>query len=729
MRRAAAALLALWASTALAIPSGNKWLVFPSYKVFDHSTTNGISGITNFSSAGGVLERVRVAFQNWTPVGGVTCTSWTSTYGGLIGGSPSTSLINGNDNNNYVVWLGGPDGSSWRYGSATLGLTTTTYLTTSREIVDADMEMNNTSFSGSTRWAANGDFNRFDYESVVLHEAGHFLGLDHTTNDGTAVMYPTVSPGELKRALATADVNDVCGIYPGQAGSQGSPCSSNSQCTGGRVCRAPSGSTSKICTVDCTSGAACPTGTTCQNADVGKGCFLPVGSPDLCKFCTSGADCPSGRCVTDGVGHNYCTITCQSAGACGAGYNCQTTSIGALCVPTGNCTNQCTTATNCAPGYTCTGGTCEPTGNPGDRCDISLYCKNCGICIGSQTSAYCRACCGGGSGSGECQGCTPASCGSSASCSAVSGSTDQVCVPTSSAALCQACSTSVPCGSGMNCIAGRCHNACNPTSPGACTACLDQGGGSGVCACSDEVAQVGQPCGPQSGGGFFACVNTLKCVGSPQKACARPCTPGTTTGCQTGEVCSQVDGVYVCVNGGPGQRCGACQGGSCNSGLSCSSGTCYETCNAQSTNRCASCVALQPNGDGVCACNIAVANQACPTSPTPTACQNGLQCVNGYCRTECNVTAPGSCPLGLECRVLAGVGLPYCQDPAGAGGGSGAGGGTGGGTGGFGGGATGGGAGGGTISNEGCGCAAGSGGLALWALGSVLALGLRRRRG
>ena len=64
------------------------------------------------------------------------------------------------------------------------------------------------------------------------------------------------------------------------------------------------------CTVDCTTGAACPTPLTCQNADTGKACFNPPASADYCKFCSDGSQCSTGQCVGDGT-HNWCTNSCS----------------------------------------------------------------------------------------------------------------------------------------------------------------------------------------------------------------------------------------------------------------------------------------------------------------------------------------------------------------------------------------------------------------------------------
>src|SRR5690606_878529 len=152
-----------------------------------------------------------------------SCTGWNVVYDGTFTSPTGIAAVNGNDNFNNVIWLGG---SQWRYTNSTLGLTTTFYFATSGEIVDADMEMNN-----NVTWANNGNFNAFDYDSVVLHEAAHFLGLDHTPNVTAAVMYPTTANGQIKRSLVQADINDVCGLYPGSGmGSQGNPCTANNQC-------------------------------------------------------------------------------------------------------------------------------------------------------------------------------------------------------------------------------------------------------------------------------------------------------------------------------------------------------------------------------------------------------------------------------------------------------------------------------------------------------------------
>ncbi|MBS1149681.1 MAG: hypothetical protein H6Q89_1379 [Myxococcaceae bacterium] len=672
----ALALLLLASSVASADPSGKKWFTLPvNYRIassVDNAGTTSINGGIAYST---VVGRTQAAFTNWGKTKVTTCpgaTTWDVTYTGAFASPGGQAMISSTDNLNSVGWL---TGSSFAWGASTLGITFTQYFPATGQLDEADLAMNN-----NVTWSdlCGGAFNAFDYESVLLHESGHFLGLDHSSS-AVSVMYPTVANGQCKRALQAPDITDVCTVYPGATGSQGSPCSTNANCTPtGRVCKSAAGTTAGICTTVCTT-QTCLTGYTCQNAQGGGMACLPqLGAADLCKFCSSGANCSTGQCVTDGSGHFFCSATCTSAAACGNGYSCISTTAGGLCAPNAACTNQCTGTgqSTCAVGYTCLNGLCDPTGNPGDHCELSEFCKPCGICIGTNAEAYCRTCCAG---TNSCNNCPNGACGSGFACTQLASSTDKICYPSTGAALCTACNTTTPCLNGASCLAGRCHLLCNPQSPGTCGACLDQGGTSGVCACSDEVATVNGVCGVQPSGGFFACQTGLLCVGTPA-TCKKPCTLGNNATCNQGEICQAVSGKAVCVPDIAGQRCAACATSTptCASGLSCSNGRCYEPCNVNSTTTCGQpgtvdCVQQLGDGTGVCACSdqkVGV-DQACGANPV-RSCQSGLRCIAGACRAECNINTP-TCAAGLECRSYLG-GLPYCQLPqTGTGGGGGSG--------------------------------------------------------
>jgi hypothetical protein len=59
---------------------------------------------------------------------------------------------------------------------------------------------------------------QYDFQTVVTHELGHALGLGHSS-DSNSVMYATLDAGQVKRALATADLNvpddgdPACGLH------------------------------------------------------------------------------------------------------------------------------------------------------------------------------------------------------------------------------------------------------------------------------------------------------------------------------------------------------------------------------------------------------------------------------------------------------------------------------------------------------------------------------------
>ena len=64
-------------------------------------------------------------------------------------------------------------------------------------------------------WTTGGAAN-IDLQSVITHEFGHALGLNHSA-DGSAVMYPSYSAGSTKRSLAADDLAGIVAIY-GTAG-------------------------------------------------------------------------------------------------------------------------------------------------------------------------------------------------------------------------------------------------------------------------------------------------------------------------------------------------------------------------------------------------------------------------------------------------------------------------------------------------------------------------------
>ncbi|GMV42036.1 MAG: hypothetical protein AMXMBFR64_37520 [Myxococcales bacterium] len=105
--------------------------------------------------------------------------------------------------------------SGWSHGPGVLGLTTLTYDRCGGVIVDADIELNDQEFDFSV--SAVPPTGRTDLRNTVTHEAGHFLGLDHSKLP-KATMYAKAPSGEtIKRDLEQDDIDGLCSIYEGLA--------------------------------------------------------------------------------------------------------------------------------------------------------------------------------------------------------------------------------------------------------------------------------------------------------------------------------------------------------------------------------------------------------------------------------------------------------------------------------------------------------------------------------
>lgn len=103
----------------------------------------------------------------------------------------------------YDSWFSGYD--------TTLAITLTrTYGTT---IVNADILFNYFSYPFDTQTPVPSD--RMDFESILLHEMGHLLGLSHISvqDDPASTMNPTFGFGEMKRELSIYDYQAIRNKY------------------------------------------------------------------------------------------------------------------------------------------------------------------------------------------------------------------------------------------------------------------------------------------------------------------------------------------------------------------------------------------------------------------------------------------------------------------------------------------------------------------------------------
>ena len=93
------------------------------------------------------------------------------------------------------------------------GLTAVWHDTRTGEILDADMELNET-LGPFGICPVGASCEVVDIQNVVTHEAGHFFGLGHS-RERFASMYGSSRRGEtIKRTLKADDVEGFCATYP-----------------------------------------------------------------------------------------------------------------------------------------------------------------------------------------------------------------------------------------------------------------------------------------------------------------------------------------------------------------------------------------------------------------------------------------------------------------------------------------------------------------------------------
>lgn len=123
--------------------------------------------------------------------------------------NPATSA---SDRRNVIRWVNS------NMATGVFAVTITTFDTSNGQITDADMQLNDRDFTWDTLGptGTQGVIGRAMIESVVTHELGHFIGLDHP-NNAQATMFYASSPGLINQASLETD--DRAPVIEGYTGS------------------------------------------------------------------------------------------------------------------------------------------------------------------------------------------------------------------------------------------------------------------------------------------------------------------------------------------------------------------------------------------------------------------------------------------------------------------------------------------------------------------------------
>lgn len=328
------------------------WRVSEIPFVMNEDIPSGVSG-------GALQNEIEIALTAWSNAG---CNEPRMLFRGYV----VSEAVPG-DGTNTIQWVM-TNWSDYGFSKSAAAMTDVQYQENTSggwDIVETDIYVNadNFDWSGLTDKSQN-------IGAVILHEAGHVLGLLHPceTNGGDgapycstkdsfaeAIMYPVYQ--SVSRQLGADDIGGVCYLYPGESG-----CAKNG-CDKGEICTAAG------CQESC-GGQVCLTGYTCEeDVCVRVDSSTSNGGAGSTGVCGSGGACINNSFV---YGNGKQWDPCTSDKDCMIGFGCFNDF----------CTTRCSDTSDCVSNATCSKkGICEPAGAIfGENCDVANDCAS-SVCV------------------------------------------------------------------------------------------------------------------------------------------------------------------------------------------------------------------------------------------------------------------------------------------------------------------------------------------------------------